>query len=153
MQNYWSNKTASHSWRPESLAMPLWEPKMPNKNFSMPSAKECIAKWQRAQLHIMVSHHRNGKHLCSNNTHVKMTMLKASRWTWLMSQERGQWWTWSSPPITFTSSICSPIITPPVNMQCSRKILRLLYIYVHLYLFNSSLKTTCKEHSFKLQKF
>jgi hypothetical protein len=43
------------------------EPKTPNTNSSMPSANDCIAKGQRGQLHIMVPHHKNGKHLFSNN--------------------------------------------------------------------------------------
>ena len=57
------------------------------------------------------------------------------------------------PTTTFTNSICSPVITPPFNTHCSRKVLRLLFNYIRLYLFNSHSVAMCKEHNFKLQNF
>jgi hypothetical protein len=99
-----------------------------------------------------VPHHKNGKHLFSNNT-CSNGMLRPPAGHDMTKDTR----TWAvmnmTPPITFTNSIRSPVITPSVNTHCSRKVLRLLYIYLHLYLFNSHLITTCKEHSFKLQNF
>ena len=78
----------------------------------MPSANDCTAKGHRGQLHITVPHHKNGKHLFSNNTRSNGMLRPPAGHD--MTKDTQTWAVMNMNPIpltTFTNSICSPVIT------------------------------------------